>query len=286
MKKTVLILLTFFTISSAFSQQSLNDYKYIIVPNKFDFLKEADEYRLNSLTKFLFEKYNFEAIMIEDDVFPSDYTQNNCLGLKADVLKDSNLFKTKLTVQLKNCRNEVIYTSSQGESRAKNIKVAYYEALREAFKSFETKNYSYNPKKTISIIAKKEVETIEEEQEEIEKLKKEVKELRDNKKTEMIDTEKTEIVTVINKEILKTETETKSKVSSNSLRAEAIPESVFGYHLLNNEGQQVYTLLFSGKENLYIVKGRDAVIYKLNNKWVIAEVEDKDLQVKILDIKF
>ncbi len=30
---------------------NLNNYKYVLVPKKFDFLKEADQYQLNSLTK-------------------------------------------------------------------------------------------------------------------------------------------------------------------------------------------------------------------------------------------
>ena len=93
MKKTLLISLAFFALTSVFAQQNLNDYKYIIIPNTFDFLKEADEYRLNSLTKFLFEKYNFEALMENDEVLPSDYSRNNCLGLQADVLKDSKMFE-------------------------------------------------------------------------------------------------------------------------------------------------------------------------------------------------
>ena len=44
-------------ISGAFSQTNLNNYKYVIVPKKYDFLKEEDQFRLNGLTKFLFEKY-------------------------------------------------------------------------------------------------------------------------------------------------------------------------------------------------------------------------------------
>ena len=39
--KIFTILLSLVFISSAFSQSNLNNYKYIIVPKKYDFLKEV-----------------------------------------------------------------------------------------------------------------------------------------------------------------------------------------------------------------------------------------------------
>jgi hypothetical protein len=40
-----------------FSQRNVNDYKYVIVPEKFDFQKEPNQFKLNQLTKFLLKKY-------------------------------------------------------------------------------------------------------------------------------------------------------------------------------------------------------------------------------------
>ena len=138
-------LITCFIIVSAFSQTNLNEYKYIIVPNKFDFLSEKDQYQLNSLTEFLFNKYGFQAVM-EGDKYPEDLMRNRCLALRSDVIKDSGMFKTKLNVVLKGCNDQVIYTSRQGESREKEFAKAYTAALRAAFKSFEAVNYKYEPK--------------------------------------------------------------------------------------------------------------------------------------------
>ena len=276
MKKTLLISLAFFALTSVFAQQNLNDYKYIIIPNTFDFLKEADEYRLNSLTKFLFEKYNFEALMENDEVLPSDYSRNNCLGLKADVLKDSNVFKTKLSVQLKNCKNEVIYITSLGESREKSFKVAYNEALRNAFKSFESENYSYNSKN--AIVVNEGIEVVEEKQVEIEKLKEEIKVLKEEKDLEVIEVPKS--VSIKNEEILET------KVLDNTLKAELISGSILNYLIKDSNGQVLYTLLYSGQQDLYIVKGKDAIVSKINNVWAITQYIENDLQIKALDLKF
>ena len=104
MKKVILVLsiiLGCLTFSKA--QSNLNDYKYVIVPNKFDFLKEADKYQLNSLTKFLFNKYGFTALL-ENENYPEDLAKNMCLGLRSDVISESGMFKTKLRVELKNCK--------------------------------------------------------------------------------------------------------------------------------------------------------------------------------------
>ena len=65
-------------VINTFSQTKLNDYKYVIVPNSFDFLKSKDQYQLNSLTKFLLNKNGFTAIM-EDEIFLQDLSQEHPL---------------------------------------------------------------------------------------------------------------------------------------------------------------------------------------------------------------
>ena len=135
-KKGILIVVFGLITLMSFGQKSVNDYKYVTVPNSFDFLSEPDQYRLNNLTKLLFGKYGFTAFM-EDETLPDDAIANVCLVLKSDVIKEKGMFNSKLRVQLKNCMGEVVYTSHLGESREKKYKVAYTLALREAFESFD-----------------------------------------------------------------------------------------------------------------------------------------------------
>lgn len=138
MKKCFLFFSFLFTISSF--AQDLTKYSYVLVPEKFSFLKEADQHQLNSLTKFLFEKNGFETF-IEGEESYLKLSPERCDGLYADVTSDSGLFRTKLKVTLKDCRNQQVFISSEGVSREKDYKTAYQEALREAFKSFEDLNY-------------------------------------------------------------------------------------------------------------------------------------------------
>jgi len=138
--------LAFFFINNFWAQNSVNDYKYVIVPEGYVFLRENDDYQLNSLTKFLFEKYGFTAFIRGEDL-PEDLKTNGCKGLTADVRKNSGLLKTKLIVDLKDCNGIVVFSTKEGTSREKEYKKSYHEALRNAFKDIQALNYKYNGKK-------------------------------------------------------------------------------------------------------------------------------------------
>ena len=141
MKKYIILLLVLFS-SLGFSQ-TINDYKYAIVPSKFSFLKEKNQYRLNLLTKLLMEKYGF-VTFFDTDILPSEVAENNCNKVFVDVLSNGNMFVTKLSVVLKDCKNTVLFTSLEGKSQEKDYLISYNQALREAFNSFEALHYKYN----------------------------------------------------------------------------------------------------------------------------------------------
>ncbi|WP_299387117.1 hypothetical protein [uncultured Lacinutrix sp.] len=280
MKKTVLILLALIAFTSVSAQQSLNDYKYIIIPNKFDFLKEADQYRLNSLTKFLFEKYNFEAL-IEDEVLPSDYAKNNCLGLKANLLKESTMFKTKLVVQLTNCKNQVVFTSTEGESRDKNFKIAYNQALRNAFKSIESANYSYNPENML--LLKSNTPDIAKEQEEIKMLKEEIENLKNEKEVVVKESKVEDVVVAKAKEIVAVSPSPETFKRVDVLYAQKIEN---GFQLVDSTPKVVYNIKETGMSNVYLVEGENAILYKLDANWILEYYKNEILQTKIVNIKF
>lgn len=134
--KKYIILLVVLASSLSFSQ-TVNDYKYAIVPSKFTFLKEKDQYRLNTLTKLLMEKYGF-VTFFDTDILPVEVAENNCNKVFVEVLSNGNMFMTKMSVILKDCKNTILFTSAEGKSREKEYQTSYNQALREAFNSFET----------------------------------------------------------------------------------------------------------------------------------------------------
>lgn len=137
------IMLLFILATMNMFSQSINDYKYVIVPAKFDFLKEENKYNLNTSTKLLLEKYGFVVYMNNQSI-PDEIANNRCKSLTADVVNDSGLLITKLQIVLKDCKNNIVYQTEVGKSREKEYTVAYNLAFREAAKSFETLNYKYN----------------------------------------------------------------------------------------------------------------------------------------------
>ena len=141
MKKLFLLFVLLVSIT-AFSQ-SINDYQYVIVPIKYDFFKENDKYRLNTLTKLLFQKYGFKSYLSSEEI-PKEVENSRCDMLYASVKDESNFMVTKLKVLVKDCREKIIYETEIGTSRNKDFAAAYNEAFREAGKSFDKLNYKYN----------------------------------------------------------------------------------------------------------------------------------------------
>ena len=141
------IIIIFLFHLPVFTQNSsnINNYKYVSVPDRFDFLKTSDQYQLNSLTEFLLKKNGF-IVMNELKYYPSDLAENTCLLLDVNVEKIKSFLKTKLEVQFKNCKNQIIFKSEIGVSNEKDFKTAFHEALRASFISIGDANYNYSEK--------------------------------------------------------------------------------------------------------------------------------------------
>lgn len=159
MKKLFLSLFIFAGINSGFAQ-TINSYKYVLIPETYEFTGKKDEYQLNSLTKFLFEKEGFNTLMTTLKR-PVELQQDPCLGLTTNVENNSGIFVTKLVIVLTNCSGEVVFKSKEGRSREKNYKAAYHEALRNAFESVKELNYHYTGKSENPDFATAEKETQE-----------------------------------------------------------------------------------------------------------------------------
>lgn len=147
MKKHLLVLLVL-VVNYSYSQ-SVNDYKAVIIPVKYDFLKTENQYRLNTLTKFNLKKAGFEAFYSNEAV-PNDYS-DRCSLLYIDVLKENSFLISKLFLTLKDCNGKIIFQSAVGKSKEKEYQVAYTEALNEAFQSVHNLKYKYNGSTTTKV---------------------------------------------------------------------------------------------------------------------------------------
>ena len=140
MKTRILILMLISTVYG-FSQ-SVNDYKAVIIPLKFDFQKSENQYRLQTFTKINLQKAGFQAFYANEPI-PASIT-DRCSILFFDVEKENAFLISKLFITFKDCYGTEVYKSNIGKSREKEFDAAYKEALNEAFVSVFALNYTYN----------------------------------------------------------------------------------------------------------------------------------------------
>lgn len=249
MKRIGLIIVLLMSVFWGYAQSSLNDYKYAVLPQKFTFFKQVDHFKLNTLTRYLFKKNGFE-VYYNDETLPDDLEYNVCNAISVDVIKLKSLLKTRLKIQLRNCHNVVLFESIEGVSKDKDLEKAYKEALIMAFKSIESLNYSYQPKiKTASTnkIEKNTLETSLENE-------------NDSKKAKGF----TE-----SKKILK-----------------AVPNDK-GYVLKDIEGNEVFQLIKSQKDDVFFLSNNLGILYKQEgNKWVREFMNEGVATSEILYIEF
>lgn len=139
-----ILIFAFVSQSNGYAQSPIDQYKYIIIPKQFGFLKKENQYRVNSTTKYLFDQNGYTTLM-QGENYPADLRKNPCLGAKVDILDESSAFMTKLFVVLIDCHDEEVFRTVMGKSREKSYDKTYIYALNNAFVSFETLSYSYNP---------------------------------------------------------------------------------------------------------------------------------------------
>ncbi|MCD0470986.1 hypothetical protein [Flavobacterium sp. JAS] len=143
------LLVTLFCSVIGFSQ-SVNDYKAVIVPLKYDFIKTENQYRLSTMTKSNLLKAGFQAFYANEQL-PAGYT-DRCELLYVDVKRDNGFLVTKLYVEFKDCYGKVVYTSEVGKSKEKDYEAAYRESLDDAFKSINALHYKYSGKAVASTV--------------------------------------------------------------------------------------------------------------------------------------
>lgn len=127
--------------TSLFAQNDYNNYKYVIVPTQFGFQSSPDQYRVNTLLRYLFKKKGFEVYM-DTETYPRDLAVNNCKALKAN-METSGVFNTKTIISLVDCTGNVLLISEEGVSKKKDYKEGYHESIRNAFETLSNYTYSY-----------------------------------------------------------------------------------------------------------------------------------------------
>lgn len=139
MKRYLFIILLAISFSVQ-AQPNAANYKYIIVPEKFSFLKQVNQYGLNTLTKAFFEDKGF-TVYFDNTEIPEEVAADRCKALVVDLQEKNSMFVTNVSLLLKDCKGAVVLKSKEGKSREKEYATSYNDALREAFTSFNDLKY-------------------------------------------------------------------------------------------------------------------------------------------------
>lgn len=247
MKKQFLLL--FLLASSIGFAQSLNDYKAVIVPLKYDFQKTENQYRLSTLTKANLIKVGFEAFYT-NQTLNSEYN-DRCSLLYLDVKEEKVFLATKLYVEFKDCYGKVVYTSEMGRSKEKDYEKAYAEALNNAFESIYALEYAY--------VAPTKVAVSEE--------------------------SKAVVATKVEPQLVTTNATVINKVNTDLLYAQATAN---GFNLIDNEPKIIMKVYkTSVKDYFTAVKGNtNGVLLLKGNQWFFEYYQNDQLVSEKVEIKF
>lgn len=136
MTRFISIIFSLFMVFQSFAQTSdMSQYSYVVVPQQYDFQGYADQYQLNSMTKFYLDKYGFNAFLTNERP-----NTDPCDGLFADVEKLNTIFGIKVQVVLRDCNRNEIYRGAEGRTKFKDFEKAYQDALRKAFSGMSLLN--------------------------------------------------------------------------------------------------------------------------------------------------
>lgn len=124
MKKILALLIALFSIIS-FAQKK----QVILISSKFDFQKEKNSYNINNMLKAILTSNNYE-VYFDDAVLPIEIAQNRCNALTGVLVDNSNLFLTKVKLQIKDCQNNLLFETADVKSREKNIQDGFIEVIK------------------------------------------------------------------------------------------------------------------------------------------------------------
>ncbi|HUP10726.1 MAG TPA: hypothetical protein VM187_00895 [Niastella sp.] len=141
--KSLALFISVLLALTGYSQKTINNYKYVLVPERFGIFKSDNQYGLNTMTKLLLEDKGFTVYM-DNSQLPAQLAGNKCNALKAELEDKKGFFVTSVILVLKDCQGNVVFRSKEGKSREKEWPTAYDEALREAYSSLKSLPYQYD----------------------------------------------------------------------------------------------------------------------------------------------
>ena len=139
--RTLIVLFFFTGIAILPCSAQLNQYKYFIVPKRFDIFKDVNQYQSSTLVKHLLTKYGYETVY--DDAIPEDLFLNKCRGVTVQLDENSSFLLTRVSLVFRDCKGREVFRTAEGSSKSKEYKEAYAECIQKAMDVMAVMKYEY-----------------------------------------------------------------------------------------------------------------------------------------------
>lgn len=272
---TALLILMFGVNASA----QLNEYKYIVVPKRFEAFKSVNQHNTSVLVKYLLSQEGFNVVY--DDAQPMELRTDPCLGVYTKLNNTSSLLATKVIIDLVDCENQLVYTSQEGKSKKKDYKEAYAEAIDEAMWSFRGLDYEYYPSRkdeetTKAVMippAEETVETVETVETE------EAEDLTPSEDVQPVADSSVEEISETNESV---------PTSTSGTDVWYAQELDWGYQLVDSTPKVRMKLYKTSLSDVYLAEseGKNGVVYQKEGEWWFEFVEGDVKQQTNLTIRF
>lgn len=247
MKAFALLISVLFAVSG-YSQKTINNYRYVLVPERFGIFKTDNQYGMNTMTKLLLEDKGFTVYM-DNKELPANLAANKCNALKAELEDKKGFFVTTVILVLKDCQGNIVFKSKEGKSREKEWPTAYDEALRDAYSSLKSAPYKYDSTAEAQPVA--------------------VAPPAQAAPTTTAPAPTTPAAAVPD--------------ATGILYAQATAN---GYQLIDTSPKKVLTLLKTSIQDHFIAEGVNGVVFKKEGEWNFEYYKDNKLVSQKLNIKF
>nr|WP_299343333.1 hypothetical protein [Allomuricauda sp.] len=280
MRSRVLFFLMIALLGTQLGMAQFNQYKYIVVPKKFDAFKDSNQHQTSTMLKYMLAQRGFNVVY--DDAMPEELFKNRCLGLYTDIDDVSGMFTTKLSVVFNDCQSKEVFRTIEGRSKIKDYKEAYKDAMQKAFVSFDGIEYSYQPVEAKEETAKEETLTIS--------FRNDVKTLEEKKDTKLIE----QVATPENQTYKNLEPTPSDYVKAGKDSEGDMMELLYaqptenGYQLVDSTPEIRLRLVRSSLDNLYFVGGDkgNGIVFQKDGSWWLEKIENGEKSTKKLNLKF
>jgi len=249
--KAIALFISVLVAGTVYSQNNINNYKYILVPERFSIFKTDNQYGMNTMTRLLLEDKGFTVFM-DNAELPQYLAGNKCNALKADLEDKKGFFVTTVILVLKDCQGNVVFRSKEGKSREKEWPTAYDEALRDAYSSLKNTPYKYDSTAAAPM-------------------------------QQVAATQAPAAATTAPAPAPNTTAPAAIPDATAILYAQPTAN---GYQLVDTTPKKVLALLKTSMQDYYIAEGANGVVFKKDSEWVFEYYKDNKLISQKLNIKF